>query len=75
MAAVNCTLCNVSMASAERTTNRRGGAAALHNDCSVLEDQLYWAQRGNHDPSYVAELQDNVTRLARKKAGLATAWP
>lgn len=70
----NCVLCG--SVTTERTQNKRGAViAALHNDCAQLEDDYYWAQRGNQDPSYVAELAQKVARMTAKKAGTATQWP
>lgn len=76
MAAVNCTLCGVSMATAERNYTRRNTPASLHNDCAVLEDLQYWTGKwyaGN--PSELAVVNGYVARLTAKKSGQPTNFP
>lgn len=70
----NCVSCGT--VATERTQNKRGVVVvAMHHDCAQIEDEIYWAQRGNQDPSYVAELLQKQTRLNNKKAGTPTQFP
>lgn len=71
--AANCAICNVSMTTPERTTTYRGTAANLHTDCARLE--ALQAAFVSESPTARAIIQDQINRLARKKAGLPVQWP
>jgi hypothetical protein len=72
-----CAYCGVVMATNERNINKRGGAAALHVQCTDYEDLLFWAQKWFPEPgnSFVAQLNSDKTRYSLKKAGSVTMWP
>lgn len=72
-----CAHCGVTMATNERNTNKRGGAAALHNQCADMEDLLYWAQKWFPDPgnSFVAQITSDKNRYTTKRSGGVTQWP
>jgi hypothetical protein len=71
-----CVHCGVNMVTNERNNNKRGGAAALHNDCAHSEDTLYWATQwfGAND-AWTRQLTNEKTRYTAKRAGSAAQWP
>ena len=71
--AVPCAVCAVSMGTAERTVNSAGTAMNLHRDCAVREEMLRQSQIG--DQSDINNINDDIARLAKRKAGTATIWP
>lgn len=71
--AVNCAVCGASMVTAEKTTNKAGAAMSLHTDCATREEMLRYAQYW--DPSVRNAINDEITRITKRRAGTPTIWP